>query len=279
MNKALILFVILNYFQNLAFGQLDTLHAKTNDKMVLSFSGGAALPFGVFDEFEKTEATIDNGKNIAGGALIGYYGKVDFKYYFAKNFGLLAIFYSSVNNASDPGSDFVGSGIGDGNGLGGGATQIGYSYKTNIWQTNSVLVGLNARPKIGFFNFDIWMSLGLQQVNSPETILIETGYTWGWSPSGNYSFTIETRQPKMTSYNFVANIGIGGAINLSGKFKLKIGFEGLFSQASFEASQTIISDDDFGNGNIQHYEKEQSLNFKKSVSVFCLGVGICYVLK
>jgi hypothetical protein len=279
MKKTFFLFILLNLFQHFSFAQKDSLQNNPKYKMIISLSGGTAIPEGAFGKFESQNAPyIYTGGNIAGAAAIGYYGKFDFSYLFHKNFGLTAMLCSSVNSSKDLTTNESKSPQ-QSSGGGAGFKVTSYKQDSKEWRTNGALIGIYAQTNYQSLSFDIRFSVGAQQVISPEAHLYEEGYLWhtGQGITGYYSH-VET-QPYLISYNVAANLGMNISYNISKKLKVRIGIENYFSQAQFEGELTYTTVTNNTNGSTEYSESKQGLYFVKKVLFLGLNAGISYVIK
>lgn len=185
--------------------------------------------------------------------------------------------YSSVNNGKEltqqefkPPVSYA---------MGGGFNITSYTHDTKQWYTNGALIGIYTEASNKFIALDFKFYIGMQQVKSPEAHIYEIGSTWqlGIGSTGNYR-KVET-QPSLISYNIVGNIGIDSRFSLSKKIKAKIGIENFFSQAAFDGNLTYTTDTNYTNGTTEHSEYKKKLHFTKNILIFCLSVGISYVIK
>lgn len=248
--------------------------------MIISISGGVAIPSGVFREYEKTTALTNQAINIAGGAKVGYYGKFEIKYLFSKHTGVIGMLYSSINKASSPKEfelfyeqpESVPA-------LGGGYYRHLNNYDITNWKTFGLLTGMYRAERFYFLNFNFKLSVGIQGVKSPETKVDENdAVRWGGSISSTN--TTQTFQPSITSYNFMANVGIDISLNISKRFRFKIGWDEFVSQALFKGNQTSVSDYIYNyNGTSEHKETEQNVAFSKNIYLTCFNAGLSYVIK
>jgi hypothetical protein len=278
MKKTFFIFILLNLFQHFCFAQKDSLANNTKYKMMISISGGAAIPEAAFAKFESQNTPyIFTGGNISGAAANGYYGKLDLSYLFHKHFGLTATIYSSVNSSKPLLSGELEAPRS--NSMGGGYKVTSYKQTSKEWQTSGALIGIYAETNYQNMAFDIRFSVGLQQVISPEAHIYEEGYLWqtGQGITGYYSH-IET-QPRLISYNVAANLGMNISYRISKKLKARIGIENYFSQAEFEGELTYTTDINKTNGTNEHYESKQELYFVKKILILGLNAGISYVIK
>lgn len=271
-------FIILNLFQHFCFAQKDSVVSNTKYKMLISISGGLAIPEGIFGKFEGYSPIISQGGNIAGAAVNGYYGKLDFSYLFHKYFGLTAKLYTSVNNSKDlTNKEFQAPQQYSGGG--GGYKVTSYKHDSEKWRTSAALVGIYAQTNYKRLTFDIKFSAGPQQVLSPEAHIYEEGYFWSLTYGIYANYTRVETQPSLISYNVVGNIGMNISYNLQKKLKVRIGIENYFSQAGFKGELTYTTDTYNTNGTTEHSERKKELQFTKNIFILGFNAGICYVIK
>jgi len=276
MKKTFIILITLSLFQQVCFSQADTTTAKLNHKLIISISGGTAIPEGVFSKFENINIPyISKGGNFAGGASIGYFGKLDVNYLIRKHFGVTAMLYSTVNRGKELTSEEFKPPVSLG--MGGGFRTTSYTNDSKQWLTNGALIGVFAETGNKSVLFDFKICLGVQQSKSPEAHIYEEGYNWLMGITTSTYDHVQT-QPSLTSYNFVGNLGIDMRVGISKKIKAKIGIDNFFSRATFVGNQTSSLDVNFSDGTNGHYEGTRDFSFTKNIFLLCLSAGLCYVI-
>lgn len=277
MRKILGVFILLSLNQYLCIAQKDTLSLQRNYKMNISISGGRAIPFGGFSEFENENTPyITQGGNIAGAASNGYYGKINLDYLISSHFGISAMLYSSINKGVDLSNDEFQPPYSGG--LGAGFRITSYSYDTKNWISSGALVGVCTESKLRKTSLIFKLLVGIQQVKSPETSIFMEGYNWIMDQGITSYFNSELKQPCMISYNIVGNIGLEGSYSISKKMKAKIGVESFLSQAMFDGSKVWSTNYKYTNGTTEYSERKNEFRFTKNVFIFCTNIGISYLI-
>lgn len=277
MKKALLILIIQclcipSFAQN---GEVVPNHKM--DKLAFSFTFGAALPEGRFATFEYDPETQSKfGRNIAGEAGNGYYGKVELSYLIYKHLGLTAQFYSSVNNGVKLTDEQMRS-TNYTSGHGGGTVITARRNEVNQWRTSGLLIGAYERIGKDRLHFDFKLTAGLQLVTSPEAKIYEEGYTWIFGTGKTGDFYRTETQPSLFSYNIVGNAGVDVVYSLSKKIRIKAGFDTFFSKAVFDGNQLYETTVKNTDGTTQHMETEEYFLFSKYVFILGLNAGISYV--
>ena len=274
--KRVIIIVVLFVLVNPSFSQADSSSAyfKMNHKLFFAISGGLAVPFAEFAEYEPSgSASFYTGTNYAGPPKIGFFGKAEFMYSPLKNLGIICTYYSTVNKADTLSQNAVfppppvGSG-GLGNHNGGAITS--FLYKTRYWSTNSILLGIAPQLNYDLVKIRFKLSGGVQQARTPETRIDERGYNAIFSYPNNFTTTYYTSaiiQPSMTSYNFVFSTGLDIRFCLKKRLGMIIGVDCLISYANFT-------------GNLIDQSGNKTPNsFSKDIYLYLFSIGLCYEIK
>jgi len=257
----------------------ETVSDNKTDKMAFSLAFGASLPEGRFATFEYDPATESKfGRNIAGSAANGYYGKFELNYLIYKHLGLVAMFYASVNNGVKLTDEQMRS-ANYTSGQGGGTVIMTRRNEVNQWRTGGLLIGVYERIGKDRLHFDFRLTAGLQEVTSPEAKIYEEGYTWifGTGKTGDL-YRTETQQ-SLLSYHIVGNAGLDVVYSLSKKMRVKAGIDTFFSKAVFDGYQSYETTINNTNGTTEHSESEEYFLFSKYVFILGLNAGISYVIK
>lgn len=266
--------IIFLWSLNQVKAQGDTLSMSENRKLIFSISGGIAIPVGKFSTFEINPKTYT--ENIVGVAGIGYNGKLQVMYLFTKSIGVSCMLYSSVNKGQavdsadlfyDPYS----------HGLGGGSYVTSYNYSTKSWYTDAVLAGIVIVAKKGNPILNFRISAGAQKVQSPESELSVSGFSWQMNWNSDYPYDYNIVQPSMISNNFIFNTGMDIQIFIGKRLGIYTSMDFFASHASF-SGQSTYHGNYFNSVEQVYYEESKPISFSKNISLLNFNVGLNYAL-
>jgi hypothetical protein len=257
-----ILFLVFNVI--LVQAQNDSIAAYRISSVVVSVTGGVAIPVGTFANFETDPDSYTD--YIAGHSLEGLDAAFRLDYFIFKNFGISLRLSTSKAKAAEPDSASL---FYDPcpwcHGMGGGTRLISYQYETGEWKTMTAIAGLAARLQDENVAFTFRISGGLMQITSPNTEMQMEKYFWqiGY-PITYYSMT--KKQPSVTTNAFVAGVGFDAGFSLGKRLALLFAFDFLKTRATF-------------NGEYEFGSSKESYHIGKNISLFCVNAGLSYSFK
>jgi hypothetical protein len=261
---------------DLGIAQVDTVHVKTNHRIILSVTFGAAMPVGSFGSYEREKPNEYLPSNIIGGAKIGYNGKAEGKYLFSKNFGILFNISATSNKVEEvpfkvlyPPDPMPA--------LGGGSSCTSFIYTSANWQANNFLAGLTAQFENGNKTFSAKLLAGYQHLKSPQIQIDELGRWWSDASvphTGTYSKKIF--QSSASTDNLAFGLGIDLRMDILKRLGIIASIDYLVSHPSFDSDIAYIYDDEPSS---VHGEYLVPSNFNKNISFICLNFGVSYAIK